>query len=172
MGVVERMGRGTGCAVSLYPLTLPITMREHTRASIARGAFTRTRSCKTTRRLMTVPGVGVVTALTFRHTIDDPTRFRSATSVGAYLGLTPRRKQSGELDLNGRIFPMGRQALAILSIRGGERADPPHQAAVAARRMGAAPCQAHRSRKGESRHCEKACGHSALHLVRWNRAPW
>ena len=37
MGVVERMGRGTGCAVSLYPLTLPITMREHIRASIARG---------------------------------------------------------------------------------------------------------------------------------------
>jgi transposase len=45
---------------------------------------------ETTRRLMTVPGVGVVTALTFRHTIDDPSRFRSASSVGAYLGLTPR----------------------------------------------------------------------------------
>ena len=36
-----------------------------------------------------VPGVGVVTALTFRHTIDNPSRFRSAASVGAYLGLTP-----------------------------------------------------------------------------------
>jgi hypothetical protein len=50
---------------------------------------------ETTRRLMTVPGVGVITALTFRHTIDDPSRFRSAPLVGAYLGLTPRRKQSG-----------------------------------------------------------------------------
>lgn len=40
----------------------------------------------TTRRLMSVPGVGVVTALAFRHTIDDPTRFRSAQTVGAYLG--------------------------------------------------------------------------------------
>nr|WP_245277524.1 transposase [Rhizobium leguminosarum] len=39
---------------------------------------------------MTVPGIGVVTALTFRHTSDDPSRFRNATSVGAYLGLTPR----------------------------------------------------------------------------------
>lgn len=58
---------------------------------------------QTTRRLMTVPGVGVVTALTFRHTIDDPSRFKSATSVGAYLGLTPRRKQSGEPDITGRI---------------------------------------------------------------------
>ena len=38
---------------------------------------------------MSVPGV--VTAMAFRHTIDDPTRFRSAQTVGAYLGLTPRR---------------------------------------------------------------------------------
>jgi transposase len=56
------------------------------------------RADETTQRLMTVPGVGVVTALTFRHTIDDPSRFRNAASVGAYLGLTPRRKQSGEMD--------------------------------------------------------------------------
>ena len=53
------------------------------------------REDETTRRLMTVPGIGVVTALTFRHTIDDPSRFRSAAAVGAYLGLPPRRKQSG-----------------------------------------------------------------------------
>ena len=39
---------------------------------------------------MNVPGIGVVTALTFRHTIDDPSRFSSAAQVGAYLGLTPR----------------------------------------------------------------------------------
>ena len=62
---------------------------------------------ETTRRLMSVPGVGVVTALAFRHTIDDPTRFRSAQAVGAYLGLTPRRKQSGDLDFNGRISKWG-----------------------------------------------------------------
>lgn len=61
------------------------------------------KSGETTRRLMTGAGVGVVTALTFRHTIDDPSRFRSASSVGAYLGLTPRRNQSGETDINGKI---------------------------------------------------------------------
>ncbi len=66
---------------------------------------------ETTRRLMSVPGVGVVTALAFRHTIDDPTRFRSAQAVGAYLGLTPRRKQSGELDFNGRISKWGDRLL-------------------------------------------------------------
>lgn len=65
----------------------------------------------TTRRLMSVPGVGVVTALAFRHTIDDPTRFRSAQTVGAYLGLTPRRKQSGEQDYNGRISKWGDRLL-------------------------------------------------------------
>ena len=50
------------------------------------------------RRLMTVPGVGAVIALTFRAAIDDPTRFRSSKSVGACFGLTPRRYQSGETD--------------------------------------------------------------------------
>jgi transposase len=66
---------------------------------------------ETTRRLMTVPGVGVITALTFRHTIDDPSRFRSASTVGAYLGLTPRRNQSGETDMNGRISRWGDRLL-------------------------------------------------------------
>ncbi|ANN60755.1 IS110 family transposase [Mesorhizobium loti] len=69
------------------------------------------REDETTRRLMTVPGIGVVTALTFRHTIDDPARFRSAANVGAYLGLTPRRKQSGETDVNGRVSRWGDRLL-------------------------------------------------------------
>lgn len=65
----------------------------------------------TTQRLMTVPGIGVVTALTFRHTIDDPSRFRNAAAVGSYLGLTPRRKQSGETDTNGRVSRWGDRLL-------------------------------------------------------------
>ena len=69
------------------------------------------RTDETTRRLMTVPGIGVVTALTFRHTIDDPSRFRSAATVGAYLGLTPRRKQSGDTDLNGKTSKWGDRLL-------------------------------------------------------------
>jgi transposase len=69
------------------------------------------RSDEISRRLMTVPGVGVVTALTFRHTIDDPSRFRSASTVGAYLGLTPRRNQSGDTDTNGKISRWGDRLL-------------------------------------------------------------
>jgi transposase len=62
-------------------------------------------------QLMTVPGIGVVTALAFRHTIDDPARVRSAQTVGAYLGLTPRRTRAGEQDFNGRISKWGDRLL-------------------------------------------------------------
>lgn len=59
------------------------------------------------RRFMTVPGVGPITALCFKATIDDPTRFRRSRSVGAYIGLTTRRHASGEIDWSGRISKCG-----------------------------------------------------------------
>ena len=61
----------------------------------------------TCRRLMAVPGVGPLTALAFRATIDQPDRFRRSRDVGAHLGLTPRRYQSGETDVQGRISRCG-----------------------------------------------------------------
>ena len=62
---------------------------------------------ETCRRLMTVPGVGPITALAFRATIDRPERFRRSRDVGAHLGLTPARYQSGETDMQGRISRCG-----------------------------------------------------------------
>jgi transposase len=59
------------------------------------------------RRLMSVPGVGPITALAFRATIDQPERFRQSRDVGAHLGLTPARYQSGETDLQGKISRCG-----------------------------------------------------------------
>ena len=59
------------------------------------------------RRFMTVPGVGPITALCYRATIDDPTRFKKSRSVGAYAGLTTRRYASGEIDWTGRISKCG-----------------------------------------------------------------
>jgi hypothetical protein len=56
---------------------------------------------------MTVPGVGPITALCFKATIDDPTRFKRSRSVGAYVGLTTRRHASGEVDWSGRISKCG-----------------------------------------------------------------
>src|SRR4249919_3388425 len=59
------------------------------------------------RRFMTVPGVGPITALAFKATIDDPARFARSRSVGAYVGLTCRRHASGEVDWSGRISKCG-----------------------------------------------------------------
>jgi transposase len=61
----------------------------------------------TARRLMTVPGVGPVVALAYISVIDDPQRFPHSRDVGAYLGLTPKRYQSGEVDQAGRISKCG-----------------------------------------------------------------
>src|SRR4051795_4631786 len=59
------------------------------------------------RRLMSAPGVGAVVALTFVAAIDDPARFRSSKAVGAHFGLTPKKYQSGETDMTGRISKIG-----------------------------------------------------------------
>jgi transposase len=59
------------------------------------------------QRLMTVPGVDVITALTFKAAVDDPSRFKSSRTVAAHFGLTPRRYQSGEVDNPGRISKAG-----------------------------------------------------------------
>ena len=59
------------------------------------------------RRLMTTPGVGTIVALTYLSAIDDPGRFRSSKTVGAHFGLTPKKYQSGETDVTGRISKIG-----------------------------------------------------------------
>jgi transposase len=51
-----------------------------------------------TQALQTVHGVGPVTALTYVLTVDDPHRFERSRDVGCYLGLRPRRDQSGSRD--------------------------------------------------------------------------
>ncbi len=58
-------------------------------------------------RLMSVPGVGFITALTFKAGVDDPKRFKRSRTVGAHFGLTPRRFQSGEIDIEGHISKCG-----------------------------------------------------------------
>jgi transposase len=61
----------------------------------------------TCRNLMTIPGVGAITAVAFTTAVDDPNRLRKSRSVGAYFGLTNRRDQSGERDVAGRISARG-----------------------------------------------------------------
>ena len=63
------------------------------------------------KRLMTTPGVGTIVALTYVSVVDRPERFVHSSSVGAYLGLTPRRFQSGEEDDAGHIARCGDRLL-------------------------------------------------------------
>jgi transposase len=63
------------------------------------------------RLLMSAPGVGAIVGLTFAAAIDEPRRFRSSKQVGAHYGLTPKRYQSGETDVTGRISKIGDRAV-------------------------------------------------------------
>ena len=66
------------------------------------------------RRLMTVPGVGPVVALTYRATVDVPARFRNSKAVGAVFGLTPSRYQSGETNRTGAISRCGDEMMRAM----------------------------------------------------------
>ena len=59
------------------------------------------------RRLITVPGVGPVVAVTFKSAVDDPSRIAKSKAVGALFGLTPKKYQSGEKDVTGGITRTG-----------------------------------------------------------------
>jgi transposase len=66
------------------------------------------------RRLMTVPGVGPVVALTYRATVDVPARFRNSKAVGAAFGLTPSKYQSGEINRTGAISRCGDEMMRAM----------------------------------------------------------
>ena len=66
------------------------------------------------RRLMTIPGVGPVVALTYRATVDVPARFKNSKAVGAVLGLTPSKYQSGEINRSGAISHCGDEMMRVM----------------------------------------------------------
>src|SRR5438034_933236 len=66
------------------------------------------------RRLMSVPGVGPMVALTFRATVDVPARFKNSKAVGAVFGLTPAKYQSGESDRTGAISKCGDEMMRVM----------------------------------------------------------
>jgi len=65
------------------------------------------RSDPIARQFLAVPGIGPMTALAFRATIDDPSRFRRSPQVAAHLGLVPRIWESGETSFKGRVTRRG-----------------------------------------------------------------
>ena len=100
-----------GDDVALKPLVEPLlailaTMLDQL-ARLTKQVLAIVRGEEVCRRLMSVPGVGPITALAFRATVDRPERFRRSRDVGAHLGLTPARYQSGETDIQGKISRCG-----------------------------------------------------------------
>ena len=76
-------------------------------ADLDRALKEKSKSNPITRRLMTIPGVGPIVSLSFVALVDNPDRFSKTSDVGAFLGLTPRRHQSGEMDWSGRVSKCG-----------------------------------------------------------------
>ena len=105
--VRERIAGNAALTVIIEPLLAAWQALREQIAIFDRQIVMRAKTDPVAHRLMTIPGVGVVVALAYAAVIDDPTRFRRSSSVGAYLGLTPRRYQSGDVDRAGRISKCG-----------------------------------------------------------------
>jgi transposase len=72
------------------------------------------------KRLQTVPGVGIVTSLRYRATLDEANRFANGAAVGSYLGLVPSDHSSGQTQRRGSITKAGSPAMrAVLCRRPG-----------------------------------------------------
>ncbi len=105
--VEELVGEHRLLQEAVHPLLVVREIVSREIAGLSRKLLAMARTNEASRRLMTVPGIGPITALAFQSAIDDPTRFRRSRSVGAYFGLTPRRHASGEIDWSGRISKCG-----------------------------------------------------------------
>ena len=115
------------------------------------------------RRLMTIPGVGHLTALAFAAAVDDPGRFRRSRDVGAYLGLVPRRYQSGEVDYTGSISKCGDRRMRTLLYEAANVMLTRYQGPLKLKDWALAIAQAVHDAKGADRSCPAACHHHACH---------
>ena len=101
-------------AVLVEPLLIVRRVLREQIAVLHRRLLTIVRDDEVCRRLMTIPGVGSVVALTYRATVDVPARFRKSKSVGAVFGLTCSKYQSGEIDRSGRISRCGDEMMRVM----------------------------------------------------------
>jgi len=103
---------------SLARIILPLLdawrdIRKHA-ANLDRQLLAAARNSRATQLLMSIPGIGAITSLSFSAAIEDPGNFKRSRSVGAWLGLTTRRYQSGEIDYDGHISRRGDSHLRSL----------------------------------------------------------
>jgi transposase len=83
-------------------------------ATFDKAVRTLVKSSPACRHLISVPGIGVLSALAYVSMVEDPARFGRSRSVGAHLGLTPKQYQSGEIDRSGRISKCGDELVRTL----------------------------------------------------------
>lgn len=107
LAVRETIERDPALSLALLPMLQARQMLFETFLELDRRVKRAARADAVCRRFMGVPGVGEITALSFKAAVDDPARFRRSRTVGAHFGLTPRRFQSGEKDNPGRISHAG-----------------------------------------------------------------
>ena len=109
---VRSAAEGNGVLLAIVEPLLAAWQALREQAAVLDGRINaRAKTDDVARRLMTIPGVGVVVALAYVAVIDDPGRFGRSSAVGAYLGLTPKRHQSGETDRAGGISKCGDRLL-------------------------------------------------------------
>ena len=101
-------------AVLVEPLLVVRRVLREQIAVLHRRVLAVVRNDEVCRRLMTVPSIGPVVALTYRATVDVPARFRNSRAVGAVLGLTPCRHQSGESERTGAISKCGDEMMRVM----------------------------------------------------------
>lgn len=112
--VVELSYQVPGLLPAIEPLLAARdAMREQMKA-LNRSLEREARADKLCRLFMSIPGVGPLTSLAFKATIDDPQRFKASKTVPAHLGLTPRIYQSGEIDRSGHISKSGDKLMRYL----------------------------------------------------------
>lgn len=105
--VMEAIGGNPILLTIVEPMLISLKTMQEQIAVFDAALQRRARADAVAKRLMTTPGVGVIVALSYIHTIEDPARFERSRTVAAYLGLTPKRNQSGEIDFVGSISRAG-----------------------------------------------------------------
>jgi transposase len=118
-GIFERNVRALlehspAIAAVVIPLLDVWRMARQRTAALERRLLAAARDSAHCRLLMTMPSIGTVTAASFIAAIERPESFSSSRNVGAWLGLTPRRYQSGKIDYEGHISRRGDSRLRAL----------------------------------------------------------
>ena len=161
---VRELAAGRSPAMMIEPLLAILATMQCEFAKLTKQVLVIVRDEPICRRLMTVPGVGPLTALAFRATIDQPERFGKSRDVGAHLGLTPRRYQSGETDIQGRVSRCGDELARTALYEAAHYAAHAWQEMVGLASVGHEDRQASRNVAGPGRGRAKARGHPAPHV--------